>query len=257
MKNLKRASFLTLAVAWVVAAASVPLRAADKASGTFDRTLSVDGAVDLTLLSPYGDVTIRTGDSATVKVHARVKASSKRRHKYTADEKVRMITENPPVVQTGNRISIGEIEDEDLYEDVQIHYDLVVPAETGLDAKTGYGNVDVTGVRRPVEIATGYGDVRLSEPTGRVSVRTGYGNIEITGHPTEDWTLRSGYGDIRLELPPDAAFAVDFRTGYGGVDSDHPLTLEGRLSGSRVRGQVRGGGPEIRARTGYGDLSLR
>lgn len=244
------ATFLALAVI-----CSLPAWA-DTETGSFKQTLKVTGPVELDICSPYGNITVRTGNTSEVRIHATIRAKSKWRHKYSAEEKVRMIEQNPPIEQNGNRIRIGYIEDEDVEKDVRIHYELVVPAETELRARSGYGDIRVEGVRRPAEIRTGYGDVELSRPAGAVEVSTGYGNIRIEGNPTDDWRLKTGYGDIRLRVPSDAGFVLDFSSGYGSVRSDHPITIQGSFRGSKMHGTVRGGGPEIRVRTGYGSLRL-
>ncbi len=241
----------------LVALLAAPLVSqADTETGSFSRTLKVSGPVNLDLRSPYGNITVRTGSGSEVRISAKIRAKSKWRHKYSAEEKVRMIEQNPPIEQTGNRIRIGYIDDEDVEKDVRIHYELVVPAETELRIRTGYGDVTVEGIRRPATIKSGYGDVELSRPTGAVTVTTGYGNIRIEGNPTGDWRLKTGYGKVRLRLPSDAAFELNASTGYGSVYTDHPMMVQGNFRKNRIRGTVRGGGPEIRVRTGYGSIRL-
>ena len=249
-------NFLTAAMLVAVAVTVAGPALAGTERGSFERTLQVSGPVDLDLRSPYGNITVRTGAGNEVRVRADIRAKSKGRHKYSAEEKVRLITENPPVEQTGNRIRIGYIDDKDLEKDVRIHYELVVPAETELRARTGYGDVTVAGVRRPAEIKSGYGDIELSSPAGRVEVSTGYGDIRVEGAPTADWRLTTGYGKVRLRLPPDAAFELSARSGYGSVHTDHPLTVQGSFRPNRMRATVRGGGPVISIRTGYGSIWL-
>lgn len=244
---------LTLAAVALLAPAATW---ADSETGSFDRTLKVTGPVDLDLRSPYGNITVTTGSGNEVRVHATIKAKSKWRDRYSAEEKVRLIEQNPPITQTGNRIRIGYLDDEDLEKRVRINYEIVVPAATELRVRTGYGDVSVSGINRPAEIRSGYGNIELAAPAGAVAVSTGYGDIRVEGSPTEDWRLKTGYGDVRLLLPQDAAFALDFRTGYGSVRTDHPMTIKGSFSNSHVQGTVRGGGPEIRVRTGYGSVRV-
>jgi DUF4097 and DUF4098 domain-containing protein YvlB len=127
----------------------------------------------------------------------------------------------------------------------------------GFDARTGSGSVSfVQTAPGDVAIATGSGNVELRGVEGALHARTGSGRIAVEGRPTGTWDLEAGSGSIRLELPRDAAFELDARTGSGSLDSNHPVTVQGTLDRGRMRGTVRGGGPLLRARTGSGSVRI-
>ena len=228
--------------------------------GAFDRTLSVSGSVTLDVMTPYGEITVTPGPAGTVTINARVKAKSNRHSDYTPEEIVRMLTENPPIEQDGNVIRIGAISEEErdkgLYQGTRIYYEITVPADTAVNAKSGYGDIAISGITRPAEVRTGYGNVTLASPAGGVTVKTGYGDITIEGALTEDWELKTGYGNVKLDLPSDASFELDARTGFGDIDTEHPIVINGRLRHSRIRGTVRDGGPALTIKTGFGDITL-
>ncbi len=228
--------------------------------GTFDRTLSVSGSVTLDVMTPYGEIIVTTGPAGTVTITARIKAKSSRRSDYTPEEIVRKLTGNPPIEQDGNTIRIGYISEEErdkgLYQGARIYYEITVPSDTAVNAKSGYGDIHISGITRPAEVRTGYGNVTLSSPAGGVTVKTGYGDITIEGAPTEDWELKTGYGNVKLDLPSDASFELDARTGFGDIATEHPMTISGRFRHSRIRGTVRDGGPALTIKTGFGDITL-
>src|SRR3954470_12306076 len=75
--------------------------AAGSADGTFSRTLTVNGPVQLNLDNGSGSVTIRRGSSDKVEINARLKASN---WFSNADEQIKQLQDKPPVEQDGNTI---------------------------------------------------------------------------------------------------------------------------------------------------------
>ncbi|MEE8200173.1 MAG: DUF4097 family beta strand repeat-containing protein [Candidatus Acidoferrales bacterium] len=122
---------------------------------------------------------------------------------------------------------------------------------------TGSGNVRLEQTAPgPVNVDTGSGSVELSGVRGPVKVSTGSGNITVQGEPAWNWSLSTGSGDIRLRLPPEAGFQLQARTSSGSIHSDHPLMVQGTVKRNELRGTVRGGGPEIIAHTGSGNIRI-
>lgn len=223
------------------------------AEGSFQRSLTVTGPVELDVSTGSGSITVREGTSARVEVRGTIKA---RRNWLgsgpSAEEKVRRLEENPPVEQTGNIIRIGRIDDEDLRRNVSISYDITTPADTALRSKTGSGSQSIMGLKGAVEastgsgsvtlahigggarVSTGSGGVRLNNIKGRVEASTGSGSIEGTDI-AGSFRGSTGSGGVRLQQT--AAGDVDVSTGSGSV------TLEG------VKGSVR-------ARTGSGGVEI-
>lgn len=146
-------------------------------------------------------------------------------------------------------------------------------------AHTGSGNVRAENVSGPFQARAGSGDIRLEEKgTGDVRVDTGSGNIElrevnggldasagsgnvrVEGKPVGRWAMKTGSGNVDVKVPQEAGFDVDISTSSGTVTVDHPIstTIQGRVQEPQraIRGQVRGGGPEIAVHTGSGDIRL-
>ena len=69
--------------------------------------------------------------------------------------------------------------------------------------------------------------------------------------------MSTGSGSIRVSLPSDAAFDLKAKSNSGGIEIDHPLTVEGKISKRQVSGQVRGGGPLLEVDTGSGGITIR
>ncbi len=144
-------------------------------------------------------------------------------------------------------------------------------------ADTGSGSIRTTSIQGNVHADTGSGSVHASDLTGGLWADTGSGNIEVEGlkgglhadtgsgrisvegQASSEWKLDTGSGGIEIRLPKEAAFDLDAEADSGHITIDpaeHPLMVEGTMSGGQVRGRVKGGGPLIKARTGSGSIRV-
>jgi len=240
-------------VAWLAVAIlglALAAGAEEAVEGSFTRTLKVTGAVDLEVKTGSGSIQVRPGAADTVQVVGKIRAREGWKSSLSAAEKVKRLDANPPIEQTGNVIRIGQIEDEDLRENVSISYELVVPAETKLRSSTGSGSQTVDGIKGPLEASTGSGALTLSNIGGDVRASTGSGSIE----------LRSVQGNLRASTGSGAirgtavAGMVNASTGSGSItisksgSGDVEVTTgSGGIEVSGVRGT-------LRARTGSGSI---
>ena len=268
-----------------------PMQAA--AEGTFERTLNVNGPVDLRVSTGSGDIAVRTGGGNTVRIVGRVRVN---RRSDDPQGELQAIQANPPIEQQGNEVRIGRTDDSGRgrMHYVSISYELVVPSETELRANSGSGDVTIVGIDGPIdshtgsgdivamgiaggfEAHTGSGDVELDQASaGGVEINTGSGNIEaegvrgglrintgsgdiaVDGEATNDWRLTASSGGITIRLPSDAAFDLEAESSSGNIDIDHPLTTQGSIRRNRLRGQVRGGGVRIELKTTSGRIRIQ
>jgi hypothetical protein len=210
----------------------VALPAAASAEGSFQRSLSVSGPVSLEVTTGSGSISVRTGNSSQVQVTGHIRASD---WFGNAEDKVRRLESNPPIQQSGNSIRIGHIDDPELRHNISISYELLVPAQTSLQASSGSGNQTVDGIHGPLEISAGSGGLTLSNIGDTVRANTGSGDIEI-GHVKGNVQARTGSGSIQ---------ATDVAGGFEGDTGSGRITLEQTAPGA------------VRAETGSGGLELR
>src|ERR1035438_4102258 len=84
--------------------------AAAQREGSFDRTLTVNGAVDLNVETGSGRIEVRPGDTSSVRIHGVVRAHD---DFFRGDgDRIHEIETNPPITQTGNSIRISMPQDE-------------------------------------------------------------------------------------------------------------------------------------------------
>lgn len=213
--------------------------------GKFERTLNVTGAVDLEVTSGSGRIDVRTGNSSIVQVYGLIRASNDWRS--NAQEKVRYLEANPPIEQSGNVIRIGRIDNEAYRNNVSISYELVVPAETQVHAKTGSGGLKIEGVRRPVDASTGSGSIAIDNIGGDVVAHTGSGSIrldqvggEVEAH-TGSGSIEAGRiaGSARMQTGSGSITLEQTSSGAEGVRDAEVHTGSGRIEVSGVNGSLR------------------
>jgi DUF4097 and DUF4098 domain-containing protein YvlB len=264
------------------------------ADGNFDRTLNVSGSPNVSVSTGSGYIHLNPGSSNQIHITAHLHSS----HGWMSggndvDSRIQQIINNPPIVQNGNEITIGERHNNDLYRNISIDYDVTLPKTSAINAATGSGDVQIQdvgatlkaqsgsgsvrahGIQGPATLGSGSGDIELQQTgpgdvkaeTGSGSIRlnglngalkasTGSGDIEAAGQPTTDWKLSTGSGSVRL-LVGNAHFNLDADTGSGNISVSQPITMQGSLNKHHVSGVVNGGGPTIRVGTGSGDIQIK
>ena len=106
MKSLR---FLALVIS-LAALAALPLNAAT--TGHFERTLQVNGTVELEVTSGSGNINVHQGGAGSVSVTAKIHGNNGTSWLFGSgniDERIHKIEQNPPIVQQGNTIRIGQL----------------------------------------------------------------------------------------------------------------------------------------------------
>jgi len=253
---------------------------------TFDRNLTVNGRVELTVSTGSGNVHLTHGTGNQVHIFGRVKSGWGENN----DERVREIAANPPIEQTGNIIRIGEHHES--YHNISIDYEIQAPADSFLEAGSGSGNITDDGIGDTAKLSTGSGnihatglhggftvntgsgdiyadqtgegDVKAQTGSGTIELRnlhgglragTGSGDIKISGAPADPWHLETGSGTIEF-WPGNTGFLLDASTGSGSIHTDHEMLTQGSSERHHITGKINGGGPTVRAETGSGDIRV-
>jgi DUF4097 and DUF4098 domain-containing protein YvlB len=237
--------------------------------GSFERTLHTSGAVNMQIETGSGSINVRTGNSNEVRITGRIHA-----HDWfsSADDAVKKLEDNPPIMQSGNDIRLGHIDDPELRSHISISYDVVVPPNTQLRSTTGSGSQDIAGVSGPLEATTGSGNLKIEDIGAGARAHSGSGTIEIdsvkgsvfarTGsgsiHATNvggGFDGQTGSGHMTLEQTSPGS--VKAETGSGGLDLRHvrgSLQAQAGSGSIRVEGEATG---EWVVHTGSGSVELR
>jgi DUF4097 and DUF4098 domain-containing protein YvlB len=267
----------------ILAVAALPALANE---ATFERNLTVNGHVELTVSTGSGHIHITKGSGDRVHIYGHVKSNW-----GGNEDKVREIAANPPIDQTGNIIRIGQRHEN--YHNISIDYDIEAPANSFLEANSGSGDIqddsvgenaklgtgsgsihavglqggfavntgsgtiyiEQAGGEGDVKAQTGSGSIELKNVKGSLRAGTGSGSIKVTGTPTSDWKLETGSGSIEF-WAGSAGFTLDASTGSGSVHTDQEMAVQGSFDKHHIVGKVHGGGPTVRMETGSGDIRV-
>jgi DUF4097 and DUF4098 domain-containing protein YvlB len=265
-----------------LAMAAIPALASE---ATFDRNLSVNGRVELSVSTGSGNIHLTRGSGNQVRIHGVVKSNW-----GGSEEKVKEIAANPPIEQTGNIVRIGA-RHENLH-NISINYEIEAPENVFLEANSGSGNVSDDGIGENAKLSTGSGnihatglhggfsvgtgsgdiyaeqtgdgDVKAQTGSGNVELKnlhgglrggTGSGDIKVSGTPTSPWHLETGSGNVEF-WAGNAALTLDASTGSGTVHTDREMLTQGSSDRHHVTGKINGGGPTVRIETGSGDIRV-
>ena len=231
---------------------------AQRAEGSFERTLTVEGTPDVEVSAGSGRIDIRAGSTNRVEIRARIQAGDWgggwfRRNGLSPDERVRRVEANPPVEQSGSRVRIGYFTSDDWRNGVSISFTIVLPAGSNVIARTGSGSQQIEAVSGSVESHTGSGSLMLKDIGASLRASTGSGSITVAGVRGE-LHATTGSGSIRAT---GITGAITAKTSSGGIDVEQVGSGQVEVSSSsgtvRLRG-VRGG---LQASTTSGGLIVQ
>lgn len=218
--------------------------------GTFEKTLSVSGPVNLEVLTHSGDVTVRAGSTGSVLIRGKIYVGN---HWLMGgrDADVHEIEQHPPIRQDGNNIHIDYVD----MKNISVDYEITVPTDTAVRTHSGSGDQTVEGTHGNVETQTGSGDVKLANLTGEIHLQTGSGNIrarEVAG------AVRGGTGSGDIEIEETGSGDIDLRTGSGNITA---RGIQGSFHGDAGSGDITAEGAqrgpwEIRSGSGNVHVGL-
>jgi len=138
------------------------------------------------------------------------------------------------------------------YEELRLLIELPESYAAGFEASSGSGDIVFSGPADPVKLTAGSGDIEVTDSTGLLELRAGSGDIVAKPAKIARTSLRCGSGDIEFKAPPRGSFEYSAKSGSGDI------VVEGRAtdSGAAQSGTIGGGGPEVQAQTGSGDISI-
>jgi hypothetical protein len=146
-----------------------------------------------------------------------------------------------------------------------------------VNADTSGGGIKITGVRGDVRADTSGGGITIGDVTGDIDADTSGGGIKIdqaggrvradsSGGPirvsfapgnSAGGSMSTSGGGITVEIDSGASFDIDAHSSGGSVTFDVPVTVQGKVSKSSVKGQVGSGGNLLKLRTSGGGITIK
>jgi hypothetical protein len=281
MMTAMRAAALTAATLAIPALALA-------SDATFDKTLNVNGSVQLEVSTGSGYVHVTPGSDNQVHIIGHVRAN----HGWmgSSDDQVKQVVDNPPIQQSGNTIRVGQMH-ESWFNHVSIDYDVTAPKSTHLKAESGSGDLKAVSMNGGSRLETGSGSIngddlggdsylqtgsgdirvnfsnggnvtagagsgsiRVTGVKGSLKAETGSGDVSVAGQPLEGWKVEAGSGSIDLNLG-GSKFTLDAETGSGSIHVDQSMSMQSPER-HHITGNVNGGGPTVKIETGSGSVRI-
>jgi Toastrack DUF4097 len=143
--------------------------------------------------------------------------------------------------------------------DVEVNFEVKVPAGVDFVGSTVNGDVIATDLPADAMVTTVNGDVEVTA-AGVARGSTVNGSVTATiGKAAWTGTLHFATvnGAIRLTLPSDIDADVEANTVNGSIDSDFPITVQGRMRPREFHGTIGKGGRRLELTTVNGSIELR
>ena len=216
--------------------------------GSFQRTLTVSGPLDLDIRTDSGQIKVVAGPPAEVRINGLIRASTGYRvSESEAQDKVRRLESNPPVEQSGNSVRIGHLDDPDLKRRVSISYEVVAPVETRLNSHSDSGGQEIEGIQGPVMARADSGGLRIAAIAGSVEASTDSGGQRIfrVGGSVDS---KADSGGLHIDAVQGAVTA---RTDSGGIHASEVTgAFEAVADSGAVRADAVGGALSVRTDSG-------
>lgn len=218
-----------------------------------ERTYRLRATTSLDVDATNGGITVTGWDRNEISVVARVRATAA----SEADARelaaqIEVIARNGRVRADGPRAGRGR--------SWSVSYDVRVPHATDLRLESTNGGLGVSDVVGTLGLRTTNGGIRLARVDGDVRGRTTNGGIDVQlegdGWRGSGLELETTNGGVTLALSEGYSARVVGRTTNGGIATDFPLTVQGRI-GRRLEGDLGRGGSPIRVTTTNGGIRLQ
>lgn len=218
-----------------------------------DRTMAFNSGGEVTLQNVNGKVTIRGWDRNEIRIVAVKKARS-------GDAREKLERTQVQIEADGDRFIVETVlpKERKWRNNVSVAYELWVPSETNVNARTTNGAMALEGVWGDLNLRSTNGSVKALDAGGRINAKTTNGSItvEMGSYEGGDMELISTNGSINFTGPEDLAVNVQASCTNGTVRTDYDMLIKGEVSKRRLNGSINGGGNALTMRTTNGSIRI-
>jgi hypothetical protein len=142
--------------------------------------------------------------------------------------------------------------------DVQVRFVARIPAGVVFHGRTVNGSVEASGLTAAVDLSTVNGGVEIETASGNASGTTVNGPVRATvrGQGREPLRFSTVNGSIDVTLASGLSADFSAETVNGSIQSDFPVTLQGRINPRHLSGRIGQGGRSLRLSTVNGGIRL-
>lgn len=125
-------------------------------------------------------------------------------------------------------------------------------------ADTSGGGISIRDVSGDIEADTSGGPIEIVGAGGKVNADTSGGGVSATfarGNRAGG-SLSSSGGPVTVTVDPSVGLDIDASTSGGSVRTDLPITVQGSVSKSALRGRLNAGGAMLKLRSSGGGIRI-
>jgi DUF4097 and DUF4098 domain-containing protein YvlB len=217
-----------------------------------EQTLAPGGAIAIDG-KQNGGVSVKGWDQNQVLVRARVQTGAP-----TAAE-AQALGQQIRIETGGGKIFASGPENRQNYH-WDVSYEVFVPRRADLSLETHNGGIAIADVNGRIDFSAVNGGVVLKRVGGAVKGSTTNGGlvVELSGDRWDGETLdvSTTNGGVIMSVPENYSAHVETGTVNGGVSTDFPVTVQGKIT-KQLALNLGSGGATVRAMTTHGGVHLK
>lgn len=210
-------------------------------------SLSVDGQRN-------GGVHVTGWDRGEMLVRAKVEAWA------DSDAEARALASQIRIETNGGQVRATPPAESQERQPWAVSYEIFLPHHSDLSLKTYNGGISVSEVKGQISFEAHNGGVILDRLAGAVKGETLNGglHVRLAGNQWdgEGLDVQTRNGGIQISIPQSYSAHLEVSTKHGGLNTDFPVTVQGRV-GKELSIDLGQGGRTVRAVTTNGGVSIR
>ena len=230
-----------------------------------EKTFSISPGKDLAVDVSSGDVIVTYWDKTEVYVKILGNENAIEKMEFTLEGNEEMVK-----VLAKKKSSISS-----WFSNIGIKIEIKVPSEFNVDVNTSGGDIKYGGISGNAVLNTSGGDVWAEKFVGNLNISTSGGDISLIGGDTKinaetsggdiklDYKgknkgidLSTSGGDIVIKLPEEFKASMQLSTSGGDVSCSLNMSNVKKSSGTKLVGDINGGGEKLSAHTSGGDITV-
>jgi hypothetical protein len=238
------------------------VRIGDWPRAEYEKTIKVraplESGSNLVADTSYGSITVRGTDTTECSVLATICVQAPSEEEAAEIAKEVKIELEP----SGRTLTVRALKPHvKNNRSINISYQITVPMRTNVKCANSYGSIECENINGLIQADTSYGGVICRKIISeQLNVSSSYGNIDIEYSdfaPAEiHANVRNSYGSIDFTAPPGFTGRVELSTSYGSVSTDLPITIQGEISRTRIKGTVGEGNGKLIVKNSYGSIRI-
>ena len=138
-----------------------------------------------------------------------------------------------------------------------VSYQITLPAGVAVEAETVNGRIGASKRTGDLVLSTVNGAVKVDGQDGPLKVNTVNGSVEVSfAGAMRQASLETVNGSVTVTCAKDSSIRCALQTTNGRIQSEFPVTIEGKWGPKEARGSINGGQESLAVETVNGDVRL-